>query len=255
MPVLYHALGHKIQQDPLLKELTVSLPWKEEKYIDDHMQMWSVLMEKGIEEAVGEVFMAPWRRQYWISIWWQKEERAWERKTEKGQREHMVEGTLMGHLRHSIYFNGLSEGWGCPMGGWSKTWQAQAMWGWAHLCVKLVRSAHVKQWEKHELEHWMMDIGCKWSRKGEPIRGYGTCGGGKSSRTGREKGVGLPGSEGSMSTARGKCFSMTGVQTVSQPSRSQQWKYVKTKMKARWMRWSYRACGRPLGPQMQSSNL
>lgn len=36
MPILYHALRNKIQQDPLLKELTVSPVGKGDKYTDDH---------------------------------------------------------------------------------------------------------------------------------------------------------------------------------------------------------------------------
>lgn len=76
MLVLCHALGHKVQQGPLLKELTGSPLNKEEKYVDDHRQMRSVLMEKGIEEAVGEVWMTSWRRHYWIRIRQKKEERA-----------------------------------------------------------------------------------------------------------------------------------------------------------------------------------
>lgn len=36
VPILCHALRNKCQQDPLLKELTVSQVGKGDKYIDDH---------------------------------------------------------------------------------------------------------------------------------------------------------------------------------------------------------------------------
>ena len=89
MPILCHALEHKIQQDPHLKELIVSLIGKEDKYIEDHKQMWCVLMEKGIEEAVGEVFMDLLRRQSWIKSGDRGRKKLGNEK-QKGQRQYMA---------------------------------------------------------------------------------------------------------------------------------------------------------------------
>lgn len=163
MPILCHALRYTIQQDPDFKELIVSLARKE---------ISRSMTEKKIQQAVGEVFTASWRRQYLISNF--KEKDGWTRewKQKKGSENTWWEVLWWDITERAPTLICGVKGEEYPWHGWGETWQAQAMTCLRHLWTRLVRSAHAKRWETvwAGTLHWAMGLDCKSNRKGEPTR-------------------------------------------------------------------------------------
>lgn len=151
MPIPCHALRYTIQQDSDFEELTVSLARR---------KMSRLMTEKKIQQAVGEVFTASWRRQYLISNFTEKE--GWTRKWKqrKGSENTWWEVLWWEITERAPTLIRRVKGKEYPWQGWGETWQAQARTGSRHSWTRRVRSAHVKRWEMDELEHY---TGQQWA--------------------------------------------------------------------------------------------